>query len=682
MTAMGRDGGTDPARQDFFISYAVEDRAWAEWIGWQLESAGYKVLIQAWDFSAGARHGSWINEGIDRAESVIVVLSSAYARSVFGEAEWQAAWTASSARPGTRRIIPVKVDHSASPPGLLATLIYLDLTGVDEDAARERLLSGVEGKEKPRAAPGFPDSRQSLPGRRKPTSEPEFPLDSPRQQASEFEAIPLEDVFQPAGVPKLTFVAPSEYIPFRLALRQRGLCVVLEGPSGIGKTTLLDWAVSQDLARLGAVTTYTARRVSDIELISRLPDVGHTGIVAIDDFHRLSQELQHRLVDYLKRIADDPNPSGKLVIVGIPETAASLVTASFDVASRLRVFSLGPATREQITELISKGEAALNIAFSSRHQIIEASAGSLITAQSLCAHLAALAGIEGTMLEPTVVQTDVHEARAQVTKQLKINFWTAVNEFAAMDGPDEVKCVDLLLELARTNDGIVALDESRLQSPSLMAALEKISPESSERVRAAETPLTRHFFYDSRGKRIIADDPQLLFYLRHLDRATLLSAAGKRLPIPRSHAFVCYSHADTRWLERLLVHLDPVARAGVLDVWSDKKIEIGDDWDWEISKALGRARFAVLLVSADFLASDYIRRVELPTLLAAAAGDGCRIVPILVRASTFNETPELSRFQHANPGSRTLASLSEEEAEQVLAKVAKWILSLIKKDAE
>jgi hypothetical protein len=50
---MGQDG----ARRDFFISYTQADRAWAEWIAWQLEEARYTTVLQAWDFAPGRALG-------------------------------------------------------------------------------------------------------------------------------------------------------------------------------------------------------------------------------------------------------------------------------------------------------------------------------------------------------------------------------------------------------------------------------------------------------------------------------------------------------------------------------------------------------------------------------------------------------------------------------------------------
>ena len=74
---------------DFFVSYTSADRAWAEWIAWQLEAEGYMVVVQAWDVTAGR---DWLHEmqhATSTAQRVVVVLSPAYLQSAHGEAEWR-----------------------------------------------------------------------------------------------------------------------------------------------------------------------------------------------------------------------------------------------------------------------------------------------------------------------------------------------------------------------------------------------------------------------------------------------------------------------------------------------------------------------------------------------------------------------------------------------------------------
>jgi transcriptional regulator with XRE-family HTH domain len=91
-----------------------------------------------------------------------------------------------------------------------------------------------------------------------------------------------------------------------------------------------------------------------------------------------------------------------------------------------------------------------------------------------------------------------------------------------------------------------------------------------------------------------------------------LPVAQKAKPPAGQKVFVSYSHKDKDFLTRLLVHLWPLEKKGLIDPWADTRISAGEKWKIEIQKALEQARAAVLLVSADFLASDFIIDDELP----------------------------------------------------------------------
>jgi hypothetical protein len=143
---------------DFFVSYTAVDRAWAEWIAWELEEAGYRVLVQAWDFVPGTHWVTRMNEGAMATRRTVAVLSPSYLSSVYGAQEWQAAWQ-QDPEGQRRRLLPVRVAE-CDRPGLLAGVVGVDLFGVPEDDARSRLLTAVAGtvagRAKPATRPGFP----------------------------------------------------------------------------------------------------------------------------------------------------------------------------------------------------------------------------------------------------------------------------------------------------------------------------------------------------------------------------------------------------------------------------------------------------------------------------------------------------------------------------------------------
>lgn len=80
--------------------------------------------------------------------------------------------------------------------------------------------------------------------------------------------------------------------------------------------------------------------------------------------------------------------------------------------------------------------------------------------------------------------------------------------------------------------------------------------------------------------------------------------------------FVSYSHNDEAWKDKLVRHLRALEQAGVnMEIWHDRDIDTGEKWRCEIQAAMANAAVAVLLISADFLASDFCVKDEVPVLL-------------------------------------------------------------------
>jgi hypothetical protein len=137
--------------KDFFISYNRADRQWAEWIAWQLEDKGYSIVIQDWDFRPGGNFALDMQRAATEAEGAIAVLSPDYRTSLFAAPEWAAAF-AQDPTGEKGLLLPVRV-RECELKGLLPQIVYIDLVGVEEAEAGERLLHGAKrGCAKPSTA--------------------------------------------------------------------------------------------------------------------------------------------------------------------------------------------------------------------------------------------------------------------------------------------------------------------------------------------------------------------------------------------------------------------------------------------------------------------------------------------------------------------------------------------------
>jgi tetratricopeptide (TPR) repeat protein len=151
------------ASRNFFISYNSADRLWAEWVAWQLEEAGYSILLQAWDFRPGSNFVMEMHQASRMAERTVAILSPNYLNALYTQPEWATAF-AQDPTGALGTLLPVCV-RPLKTGCLLGQLVYIDLVGLDEATARERLLQGVRfPRKKVAVPPAFPGKVQhSLP---------------------------------------------------------------------------------------------------------------------------------------------------------------------------------------------------------------------------------------------------------------------------------------------------------------------------------------------------------------------------------------------------------------------------------------------------------------------------------------------------------------------------------------
>jgi len=103
--------------------------------------------------------------------------------------------------------------------------------------------------------------------------------------------------------------------------------------------------------------------------------------------------------------------------------------------------------------------------------------------------------------------------------------------------------------------------------------------------------------------------------------------------------FISYSHADEELKNELDKHLIMLKRSGKIEVWNDRRLMAGQEWDDEIAKELAHADIILLLISADFNNSEYIWEKELSAAIKRHEDGKARVVPIILRNCEWHDGP-------------------------------------------
>ncbi len=145
----------------------------------------------------------------------------------------------------------------------------------------------------------------------------------------------------------------------------------------------------------------------------------------------------------------------------------------------------------------------------------------------------------------------------------------------------------------------------------------------------------------------------------------------------RQRIFIGYCQKDKKHMLQLQIHLASYERSRLVDTWDDTKIAAGTNWLGEIQRALDATRIAILLVSADFIASNFIAENILPPLLKAAETSGAIILPVIVSYCAFEDTP-LQYFRPVNNLSKPLNKMKVSDRDEVWTNLVRYVMTLVK----
>lgn len=340
----------------------------------------------------------------------------------------------------------------------------------------------------------------------------------------------LEQIFKIGGVPDVTFVRPSRWSTLLINLRTPGRGLVVEGPSGIGKTTAVKKALAE-LGRAGDAQVLSGRRPRDVELIELLPTTEDFGLVVVDDFHVLDDGLRNQLADLLKALADDEATGSKLVIIGINRAGDTLIRHAPDVANRLDILRFEVEPADKVSEMIRLGEEALGVQLQARDQVVEAADGSFYIAQLLCHELCADAGILTSQPEPVQVATPFSRVKRLVLTRQEQRFEATITKFARGNKfrpGGRAPYVQILRWLQTSQTWSIDLPEEMALHRAARASVNVVLKNGYLATLVADPDVSTILHLDPLTKVLSIEDPQVVFYLKNLDVNAFAKKVGFR----------------------------------------------------------------------------------------------------------------------------------------------------------
>lgn len=331
----------------------------------------------------------------------------------------------------------------------------------------------------------------------------------------------LEEVFKTSGIPTHTFVPPNRYEALRVSLRTPGRCAIIEGPSGIGKTT----SVTKLIEELGLgqkVTSFSARKEKDLEYINNITNLGDLGVVIIDDFHRLPDPTKEKISNFVKLLADEDSKESKIVLIGINKAGDRLVQFGSDVGLRVDVFKLESNPSDKIQELISSGERALGIKLADQDKIIEASHGSFQIAQMLCYELCLSGGISQEQENEVEISGRYDEVISTVMESLRRIFYKPCVDFARgskLRREGRAPYLHILKWLRDGTDWSIDLRDAVKTNKEHRGSVGQVVDKGHlENLLADKSKNLDDFFhYQPETSVFTAEDPRIIFYIRMLN---------------------------------------------------------------------------------------------------------------------------------------------------------------------
>ncbi|WP_373379622.1 TIR domain-containing protein [Cupriavidus nantongensis] len=415
----------------------------------------------------------------------------------------------------------------------------------------------------------------------------------------------MEDVFKKSGVPTHTFVEPSEFNRVVVALRTPGRGLIVEGPSGIGKTSCIRRAVER-LQYGDSCTWLSARRSADVARIAGLKGQSNVGLVIIDDFHRLPDELKLQLTDLMKLAADEEDVGTKIVLIGINRAGQSLIDVAPDLLHRIEIIRLARTNIERLIELINRGQYALNCEIAAWEDIAGEAEGSFAMAQILCHEACLQAGVIERCQGTVTIETSVPAMREAVIRELSARFTPVARDFATgnrLRREGRAPYLHLLRWLSTTEQGVLDTRDAIAANPKMKGSVSQVIEKGHLRTLISNnTEIGNLIHFDAQSQLLTAEDPKFLYFIRHLIWSNFSRQIGYfNLDFTSKYDFALSFAGENREIaERLCEKLMEREIQVFYDMHEQHRIVANDVEEYLAPIYRAEARYVVAILSKDY----------------------------------------------------------------------------------
>jgi hypothetical protein len=351
----------------------------------------------------------------------------------------------------------------------------------------------------------------------------------------------LEDVFKTVGLPPYTYVKPAYYGEVRADISQPGKHLLIEGPSGIGKTCVvfkvfedLNYRQNQDFLYL------SCRDDAAVDMIDGFLTAASNGaptdipVLVIDDFHLLSSIRRAEIGSQLKRLSDrafEQNMPPKAILIGIPTTGVSLLLDAYDLGPRLGTYVLKRVSDAEIDKLVSEGENALNVLFEDRDVLLSESAGNFWLAQYICNKVCASQEIYETQDSPRILTFDILGIRGRLMTELSQRYMPVARIIAKgkkwRPGGNK-PYLEILLALCKIPESVVTFDKllyvlPEKRKPGIKAVRSRIAEVLLDPTKQID--LRKQIAFDAESGFSI-EDPLFRYFLTNLEPKRIYQELG------------------------------------------------------------------------------------------------------------------------------------------------------------